>query len=128
MNGQRPKKADQRFDDGALVRPDFRDPGAPRGDRKTAQLCTQVQRALELALLGACSDDVLMELRVAAVEPAAGSRRLRVVFAVPESVAGLGREAIEERLRAARDVLVEEVVQSIHRRKCPELVFELVRE
>lgn len=128
MNGQPPKKADQSFDDGALTRPDFRDVDRPRGDHKTAQLCTQVQRALEMALIGTCSDEVLMELRVAAVEPAPNARRLRVVFAVPESVADLGREDIEERLQAARDVLVEEVVRSIHRRKCPELAFELVRE
>lgn len=128
MNGQRPKKADQRFDDGALTRPDFRDLSRPRGDHKTAQLCAQIQRALELALLGACSDEVLMELQVIAVEPAPDSRRLRVVFVVPDSVADLGREEIERRLQAERDVLTAEVVQSIHRRKCPELVFELVRE
>ena len=44
------RKHDQRFDDGALVRSDFRDAGHRSGTpHKTAQLCAQIQRALELS-------------------------------------------------------------------------------
>jgi hypothetical protein len=41
---------DQRFDDGASVRPDFRYTGQRIQPNKIAQLCAQIRHALELAV------------------------------------------------------------------------------
>lgn len=55
----------------------------PRGDRKTLQLCRQVQQALMLALAGECGDDLLRDVSVDSVDPAGGSGHLLVCVAVP---------------------------------------------
>jgi hypothetical protein len=47
-------------------------------DRKTLQLCRQIERALILALSGECGDDVLREVFVESVEPMGGISRLPV--------------------------------------------------
>ena len=117
-------KRDQRFDDGALVRSDFRDSGRQISDRKTAQLCAQVRWALVLALLGEVQDEVLWDLEVSTVEPTADPSCLRVVFlAKIEDDGGDRLNEIQARLEAARGLLTAEVAQAIHRRRVPGLVF-----
>ncbi len=114
------RKHDQRFDDGALVRSDFRDAGHRSGTpHKTAQLCAQIQRALELCLLGDCADPAFADVEVVAVEPTREPRRLKVLFEAGAA------ELARERLEAARGLLVDAAVQAIHRRRAPELVFEV---
>jgi hypothetical protein len=95
-----------------------------RGEWKTLQLSKQVERAAVVAL-AACEDEVLAGACVAGVEPApdAARLRLRVVLAPgrrPEDVAP-AREA----LRRASARFREEAARSIHRKRVPELVFDV---
>lgn len=60
-----------------------RQPFDPRTDRKTLQLCRQVQRALSLALGGEVSMDGASEMFVASVEPLGGPSQLLVRIALP---------------------------------------------
>jgi ribosome-binding factor A len=119
------KKKDQRFDDGALVRPDFRGTGRRIQPRKIAQLCAQIRHALELALLGVVHDDALIDVEVFEVNPMPDPGRVRVTF-----VAHGDRPDIPEltaRLEAVRGILTAEVAQAISRKRVPDLVFEFGR-
>lgn len=119
------RRSDPRFDDGVSVRSDFRGARGRRGDaddHKTAQLCAQVRRALELAFLGVCADPILQDIDVLDVTPAPDAGRLRV------RVRAGGDVDIAPRLEHARGLLTDEVAHAIRRRKVPELVFEVVSE
>ena len=122
---KQPKK-DQRFDDGALARPDFRNTGRRIQPRKIEQLCAQIRHALELALLGVVADEVLMDLEVVDVTPMPDPGRLRVRFLARGK--RLDLDSLQARIEAARGVLTAEVAQAITRKKVPDLVFEVVVE
>jgi ribosome-binding factor A len=100
-------------------------PKRPQGkvsNRKTLQLCRQVERALSVILEG----EILRDMTVQSVLPAPDSSRLLVTFVYH------GREVV-----ASADVLAAlhgnyarlrgAVAASIHRRKTPELTFRVVR-
>ncbi len=118
-----------RFDDGASARGDFRDAaarGSRRGDdRKTMQLCAQVRRTLDLTLMGEIEDPVLLDLSILDVTPAPDQSRLRARVRFP---AGRDPADLSARLVGARPVLLQAVADSIHRRKLPDIVFELVED
>jgi ribosome-binding factor A len=92
------------------------------GDRKTRQLCKQVERIVSLLFAGEVSDSHLSQLSVATVEPMAGASRLMVVVVSgtrdPQKLL-----EIRERLERARGFIRSEVAQEIHRKKAPELSF-----
>jgi ribosome-binding factor A len=90
--------------------------------RKALQLCGQVQDPLHAAL-AACGDGVLQSLRVARVEPAPHTGRLRVTV-VPDE--GTGVAAATDRLAGAAGRLRAVVAAAVHRRRAPELVFEVI--
>jgi len=94
-------------------------------DRKTLQLCRQVEQALNLALAGIVDDDVLRELAVIRVEPAPDSGHLAVTVAPVSATTELTSEEAIAALVRASGVLRAEVASSIHRRKTPELFFRL---
>ncbi len=120
-----------RFDDGTVARSDFRDRDGARtvragaSDRKTLQLCAQVRRAFEFALHAACEDPAFDDLEVVEVVPAPHAGRLRVV--VGQTAADRPSAEVLARLESARARLTAEVAETIHRRKVPELVFEVRR-
>jgi ribosome-binding factor A len=93
---------------------------ARQGERKTRQLCRQVQRAVNLALAegGIGVDDLFVETVMAAP---GGPLLLHVIVpadrAVDEALAALRREA--PRLRT-------EVARAITRKRAPELAFVAV--
>jgi len=88
--------------------------------RKGLQLCGQVKDALTVALAG-CADEVLRDLTVVMVEPAPHTGRLMV------TVAGSAPADVTDRhLTTAAMMLRREVARAIHRRKAPELVFQVV--
>ena len=92
-------------------------------ERKTLQLCRQVERAL-MFVLSDSDDDVLRDLMVVAVQPAPNAGRLLVTTSpLCEMINPL--EAIA-RLQAARGWLRTEIASSIHRRKVPDLLFECI--
>lgn len=91
------------------------------GDRKTLQLCKQVERALSLALAGE-RDDILRDLMVDAVEPMGSASQLLVRVLVPVSLDVPVIEVIA-RLDEASTRLRVEVAQSICRKRTPSLSF-----
>jgi ribosome-binding factor A len=98
----------------------------PRADRKTLQLCRQVHRALMLALSGECSDDLLRDLVVDAVEPMGSASQLIVRVGVPRGAAGQSFAEILARLNERTPKLRATVAQAICRKRVPMLSFALV--
>lgn len=88
--------------------------------RKGLQLCCQVKDALTVALAG-CADEVLRDLTVVRVEPAPHTGRLMVTVAGPAP-----GDVTDRHLMIAANLLRREVARAIHRRKTPELVFQVV--
>lgn len=92
--------------------------------RKVLQLCQQVREALDAAL-AACGDAALRELAVAAVTPAGGGRLL--VTLRPGGLEGAPPAAeLQASLVRAHGLLRREAAAAVHRRKAPELVFQLL--
>jgi len=94
--------------------------------RKTLQLCGQVSRTLAGVLAG-CADGVLRELEVVSVSPAAGAGRLLVTLRPAASAGTLDPEEIRRHVAGAEGLLRNEVAAAVHRRKAPELVWQVLR-
>jgi len=92
----------------------------PRTDRKTLQLCRQVQRALMLALAGECGDDLLRDVSVDSVDPAGGAGHLLVRVNVPRDMQML---EVLARLNSRSGQLRAIVAGSICRKRVPMLSF-----
>jgi hypothetical protein len=93
-----------------------------RSDRKTLQLCRQVQRALSLSLGGECADELLGDLYVASVEPLGGPGQLGVrVILSTDSGASAGE--VMSRLTAQTPRLRAAVAREISRKRVPNLSF-----
>jgi ribosome-binding factor A len=95
-------------------------PFDPRADRKTLQLCRQVQRALMLALAGECGDDLLRDVSVESVEPAGGAGHLLVRVNVPRDLSVV---EVLARLNDRVGQLRASVAASICRKRTPMLSF-----
>ncbi len=89
--------------------------------RKLRQLCRQVERALTCAFA-----DSLSHLALTAVLPWPNSSRLLVAVQPTEPDAAIDREAILEELMAAKGMLRTVVAGAIHRKRTPELCFEIL--
>ncbi|MEM7411041.1 MAG: ribosome-binding factor A [Myxococcota bacterium] len=99
---------------------------AAEDDPKCLPLCAQARRALEHAIGVECRDERLNQLHVMDVWPDPTTRRLRVWVVAPEPLAPEERENVIARLRAARGFLRVQLALAIHRKRTPELVFELL--
>lgn len=95
--------------------------------RKTMQLCSQVRDALSAALAG-CRNASLRDLEVAAVTPAGGGRLLVTLRLAPSAGAGdlAALQALQQHLAGAHGLLRSEVAAAVHRRKAPDLVFQVL--
>jgi ribosome-binding factor A len=91
-----------------------------RAQRKTQQLCRQVQRSLNLALADRHGDEELNDLYVAEVSPAPNSGHLLVHVVVPTD-RPMG--AVLAALRRNTPRLRWEVGTAINRKRAPELSF-----
>ncbi|WP_145277220.1 ribosome-binding factor A [Tautonia plasticadhaerens] len=100
---------------------------APRNDRKTMQLCSQVQRTVEQVILGDLDDDVLRNLCVLAVEPAPDESRLLVTVGPFASNVEIDPLQVMQHLGAASAHIRTEVAAAITRRKTPTLVYQVAR-
>jgi hypothetical protein len=105
-------------DDGIDPRLQPKWPAGKVPNRKTLQLCRQVECALSVILEG----EILRDLTVQSVVPAPDSSRLLVTCAGVESSADVWAA-----LHRCHAKLRAEVAASIHRRKTPELSFEVLR-
>lgn len=112
-------------DDGIDPRDYFDNRERGRDLRKARQLCKQVARTLDLVLSGELDDDMLRNLIVDAVEPAPNASRLLVILRPTTNDELVDVPAVLERLAALRGRLRAEVASSIHRRKVPDLVFQI---
>ena len=112
-------------DDGVDPRKFFERRDRERGDdHKTQMLCSQVAEAIRFLLAWECEDPVLQDLEVNEVEPAPNASRLRVVVVATEGEQRRVRAALERIAGRARSAVAE----AIHRKKVPEITFEVVLE
>lgn len=93
--------------------------------RKLRQLCRQVERALSTALADDCHDALLLDLMVHTVLPWPNASRLLVAVAPSNPEADIDRDRILDHLDAARATLREVVASAIHRKRTPQLCFEV---
>lgn len=97
----------------------------PRHDRKTLQLCRQVQRALALALIGECDDDPVSDLVIESVEPLGGAGQLLVRIAMPREHLASATDVLA-RLNSRSPQLRAEIANAISRKRVPGLSFVAV--
>jgi ribosome-binding factor A len=100
-------------------------PGDRQINRKTLQLCSQVSRTL-MEVLAGCRDEVLRDLEVVSVSPAAGAGRFLVSLQPSLSSPARSAANIQDHLGRAAGLLRNEVAAAIHRRKTPELIFQVL--
>jgi ribosome-binding factor A len=92
-------------------------------NRKALQLCRQIERTLTTLLPGG-SEELLRDLLVQAVMPAPDATRVLVLLAlVGRDEAGV--PAVLAALARSAGWLRREVAAAIHRKKVPELVFQV---
>lgn len=97
---------------------------APRGGRKTLQLCRQVERTLNYILAGECDDDVLRDFTVVGVEPAPDASRMLVTVS-PSLGSSFDLPVVLEHFERASGMLRSFVAAAIHRKRAPELTFRV---
>jgi hypothetical protein len=104
----------------------FGDGGRSRkGSWKALQLCKQVERVASLALEGEWVDGALLGAVVASVEPAPDESRLRVVIVLAPDGGKAGFEHARVALLGLSARLRSEVARWIHRKRVPEIVFDV---
>ena len=104
------------FGDGARSR---------KGNWKVLQLCRQVERAAALTLESECVSDALLGAAVASVEPAPDAGRLRVVVVLAPGRGGDCLDGARAALVGLTPVFRGEVARSVHRKRVPEIVFDV---
>lgn len=97
-----------------------------RPDRKTLQMCSQVQRTLDLVLSGDLDDDRLRDLYVAQVTPSPDATRLLVTVAPLGFAKDFRPDLVMTRLAECSGKMRTELARAINRRKTPDLMFRVV--
>ncbi len=95
-------------------------------ERKTHQLCAEVERTLVLLLAAESADDGLQGLYVEAVEPAPNASRLLVVLRPWSPAASGDLKAVLARLGEVKGYWRAQIAAAINRKKVPDLVFQVV--
>ena len=98
---------------------------ASREDRKLAQLCAQVEEIVSLAL-GDSADDRLHDLVVQSVSPGPDGARLLVAVVATEPLDMDSIETLYSALDRARPWLRQQVAAGIHRKRTPDLAFQVL--
>jgi ribosome-binding factor A len=115
-------------DDGVDPRRFFKSPsGQNKQDRKTQQLCQQVEQTLSLVLSGEFSDELLQSLIVESVIPAPNASQLLVTVRIENGHEDAPDPSVVlERLDRVVGRLRSEVAVSITRKRAPGLKFQVV--
>ena len=101
----------------------FLRPVRPRvRNRKALQLCSQVMDTLTYVLAWECRDEGLRAVSIVAVTPAPNSSRLLVSVRQPSD---RDPELVLQHLQRANGMLRAEVATAIHRKRVPELTFQI---
>lgn len=96
-------------------------------DRKTQQLCQQVEQTLSLVLSGEFSDELLQSLIVESVIPAPNASQMLVTVSIESSLeAPANPSVVLERLDRVVGRLRAEVAASITRKRAPALKLLIV--
>jgi len=96
-----------------------------KGAFKTMQLCKQVERAASVTLASEWLDDTLVGASVVSVDPAPDASRLRVVVLLAPGRGGDALGAARAALQAASREFRAEMARSIHRKRVPEVAFDV---
>jgi len=94
--------------------------------RKAWQLCRQVQDTLQYVLHGDGGDEVLNSLSVVSVQPAPDTARLLVLVQSDLPFQQVQPDQVVAMLGEHAGRLRTEIASSIHRKKTPQLLFQLV--
>jgi ribosome-binding factor A len=113
-------------DDGVDPRTFFRRPSRQRTNRKALQMCGEIARTLSAVLAWESGDDLLRCVTVVSVEPAPDSTRVLVRVCIPQSADVLTPSQVLEGLHRLSGKLRTEVAGALHRKRVPELVFQVV--
>jgi ribosome-binding factor A len=100
--------------------------GGATPDRKSLQLCRQVEQTLSLVLSGECNDEVLQSLLVDSVVPAPNASQLLVTVrqtSVDDPVSTL---EVLERLAEYEGQLRFAVASAVTRKRAPKLLFQVL--
>ena len=97
-----------------------------RPDRKTLQMCSQVQRTLDQVLSGELDDDRLRDLYVSQVTPAPDANRLLVTVSPLGFAKDFRPDDILVRLAACTGKMRSELARAINRKKTPDLMFRVL--
>jgi len=97
-----------------------------RPDRKTLQMCSQVQRTLDQMLSGELGDDRLRDLYVSQVVPAPDANCLMVSVSPLGFAKDFQPQIVLARLAECTGRLRSELARAINRKKTPELIFRVV--
>lgn len=97
----------------------------PKFDRKSAQLCKQVQQTLEY-LLGDILCDIDAIVNVADVQPAPFTSHLLVILQVSGATTRESLFNVEKVVQRKASYLREEIAHTIHRKKAPTLSFHVI--
>ena len=95
-------------------------------DRKTLQLCRQIERSLSLVLAGELNDDRVRDLLILSVVPAPHSSHVLVTLQAPEPLMQEELWKLDEILAQYKGQLREAIAADIHRRKTPDLTLRVV--
>jgi ribosome-binding factor A len=95
-------------------------------DRKTLQMCSQVQRTLDQILSGELGDDRLRDLYVSQVVPAPDAHCLMVSVSPLGFAKDFQPQVVLARLAEHTGRLRAELARAINRKKTPELLFRVV--
>ncbi len=109
-------------EDGVDPRHTRRRPARKKTNRKTQQLCKQIEEALHLAF-ATLGDDELEELFIVRVEPAPDASRLLVVVAPLDPKSEMTEAEALAALARAGGLLRSAVTSAIHRKRAPGLTF-----
>ena len=100
--------------------------GRQQADKKTIQLCHQVEEAISCALVCSTSP-ILRDLYVLRVEAMRGAAALRVLVTMEgDDGEAHDLEQTKEALERAKGYFRGEVARSIHRKRVPSLDFTVV--
>jgi ribosome-binding factor A len=94
-------------------------------NRKALQLCAQVRRTLEAILAGEIHVDVLRHVFVESVVPAPNASRMLVTVCPSPAAQDADPEVLLARLHDCGGRLRCEIAAEVHRRRTPELIFQV---
>jgi ribosome-binding factor A len=107
----------------SLVKHRTRNPG--KEDHKVAQLCAQIEQVISFAL-GDAADVRLHDLIVHSVVPSPDGGRLLVGVVATRPLDGHSLEDMQRALDSARPWLRRQVAAEIHRKRTPDLAFQIL--